>query len=348
MKKVCCVGLLPALLILLNSCRKMNHDMKEVQIDYPAAYVVNGGDASISVINLTTGQVSETLKLDSWKMKIRWPHHIYASPVSEALAIAIPGSDLSAGHGGSMADMKGMVLVIDSRKGTAIKEFQLPAMNHNAAFSPDGKEIWTSQMVSRGKVLVYDAKTYTLKNTIEVGEDPAEVTFSADGKKAYVANGGSDNVSVIDPITKRVLITIPVGDEPVAAWVGKDGHMYVDNEDGESVSIIDVEKNVVSQTIPLGFMPGSVAYTPAKELWVTDPDGGKVHYWIFSATGQWIKQGSFETGAGAHAIAFASNGNVAYVTNQMANSVSVINAVLHSKIKDIVVGAKPNGIVIKN
>jgi YVTN family beta-propeller protein len=41
------------------------------------------------------------------------------------------------------------------------------------------------------------------------------------------------------------------------------------------------------------------------------------------------------------------HGNVAYVTNQGANNVSVINAQTHTKIKDIPVGHKPNGAVIK-
>jgi YVTN family beta-propeller protein len=55
----------------------------------------------------------------------------------------------------------------------------------------------------------------------------------------------------------------------------------------------------------------------------------------------------FSAGAGAHAVGFTNDGNTAYVTNQMAASVSVINVSDHSKIKDITVGKKPNGIVLK-
>lgn len=57
-----------------------------------------------------------------------------------------------------------------------------------------------------------------------------------------------------------------------------------DNEVGQSVSVIDVISNAVVQTIALGFMPGSVAHNAFKnELWVTDPDNGKVHYWTLNA-----------------------------------------------------------------
>ena len=326
--------------------------MEDKNIDYPAAYVVNGESSSISVINLNTNTVSETIDLMSTdNQMVMWPHHlsVYSIFDMHRLVVGVPGMDLSEGHSGGTVNMKGQVLVLDGVKGKTLKSIELPTSNHNAAFSPDGREIWTSQMDMDGKVLVYDAQTYALKNTITVGMEPAEVTFSADGSKAYVANGGDNTVSVINPSSKSIISTIAVGSEPVGAWVGFDGKMYVDNEDGKSISVIDVAANSVIQTIQLGFMPGSAAHNATKkELWVTDPDNGKVHYWTWnSGIGQWITGGSFNTGAGAHAVAFTPEGNTAYVTNQLATSVSVINVASHSKIKDITVGKKPNGIVLK-
>ncbi|GAA4340814.1 hypothetical protein GCM10023184_38770 [Flaviaesturariibacter amylovorans] len=323
----------------------------EKNFNFPAVFVVNGESNSISVIRMSDNVVVDSIALAMPGMGSMgmWPHHIslYSSGNSRRLAVALPGMDLSAGHGGQTGGMAGALMVLDAEKGTMQKSLSLPDMNHNATFSPDGSEIWTSQMNS-GKVLVYDAQTYALKNTITVGADPAEVTFSSGGSKAYVANGGDDNVMVINPASKTVTATIPVGDEPVAAWVGFDGKMYVDNEMGETVSVIDVATNAVVQTISLGFMPGSVAHNLQKnELWVTDPDNGKVHYWNRSGN-QWVHGGVFDAAAGAHAVAFTADGTVAYVTNQMARSVSVINVNTHSKIRDVAVGLKPNGILIKN
>ena len=48
-----------------------------------------------------------------------------------------------------------------------------------------------------------------------------------------------------------------------------------------------------------------------------------------------------------HAIAFDEASMKAYVTNQGAESVSVVNAMTHTVSKTITVGKKPNGIVIK-
>lgn len=340
---------------ILSSCRKHKMDNMDMEknIDYPAAYVVNGESNSLSVIRLADNSVSETIDLMGTGMNgmMMWPHHIYhnVNANGHQLSIAMPGMDLSAGHTGSMQGMKGRVLVVDAVKGNTIKDLEVPAMNHNAVYSPDGSEIWTSQMGMDGKVLVLDASNYSIKNTISVGDEPAEVTFSADGTKAYVANGGDNSVTVINPVTKAIITTIPVGDNPVAAWVGYDGKMYVDNEDGQTVSVIDVATNAVVQTVNLGFMPGSVAHNmQKKELWVTDPSNGKVHYWNWDAAqNAWVHGGVFNAGAGAHATAFTNDGNTAYVTNQLAQSVSVISVANHSKIKDITVGKKPNGIIIK-
>jgi len=341
--------------VSVTSCRKHKMDdmgMSDKNISYPAAYIVNGESNTLSIINLNTNTVTDTVMLMAAGNNMpMWPHHIYHHTEGgmHHLAIGVPGVDLSAGHSGNMGSMKGKVLVLDAQKGTILKDLEVPAMNHNATFSPDGKEIWTSQMEMKGKVLVYDAQTYTLKNSISVGTEPAEVTFSADGSKAYVANGGDNTISVIDPAAKTIIATIPVGANPVGAWVGYDGKMYLDNEDGKSISMIDVATNTVVQTIPLGFMPGSAAHNASrKELWVTDPDNGKVHYWTWDATtSKWTHGGVFDAGAGAHAVGFTSEGGTAYVTNQLAASVSVIKVADHSKLKDIPVGKKPNGIIIK-
>lgn len=340
---------------IATSCRQHKMDdmkMDDKNINYPAAYIVNGESNTLSVINLNTNSLTDSIDLMGPGNDMpMWPHHIYHNGTGNThrLAIGVPGMDLSAGHVGGMAGMKGKVLILDAVKGTVIKDLELPAMNHNATFSPDGKELWTSQMAMDGKVLVYDVSNWQLKNTIAVGMQPAEVTFSYDGTKAYVANGGDNTVTIIDPLTKSVIATVPVGADPVGAWVGQDGRMYVDNEEGQSISVIDVATNQVVQTISLGFMPGSAAYQPQqKELWVTDPDNGQVHYWTWnSTTAQWAHAGAFATGAGAHAVAFSPDGLTAYVTNQMAASLSLADVKNHTLIKNIPVGKKPNGIVIK-
>jgi YVTN family beta-propeller protein len=337
--------------ILFTSCNNNDDNMDmTLNVDYPAAYIVNGEDATVTVLKLSTNEVSATIPLmTTGSDMIMWPHHI--SSHQNHLAIGVPGMDLSAGHSGlNTAGMNGKLVVIDAMNGSIVKNINLPLMNHNSIYSPSGNEIWVPQMDEmNSKVLVYDATTNALLNTINVGMMAAELTFSSDGTKAYVANGDDDSITVINASTKAIITTITVGDNPVGAWTGSNNKMYVDNEDGQTISVIDVATNSVDETITLGFMPGIASYNgPKNELWVSDPMAGKVHYWTWdTGMNMWMHGSSFNTGAGAHAIAFTNDGNTAYVTNQTANTVSVVNTVNHNVIKTISVGKKPNGIVIK-
>lgn len=349
--------------LALSACN--NHDMASMQppggpaeltINYPAAYVVNAEGNSLSVIDLTTQQVKETISFGSASAGhgstmndgIMWPHHIYLSPDGSKLGVGVPGMDLSGGHAGGTTGMMGRVLVINPQTGAVTANQQTPIMNHNAVFSPDGTELWTSQMDDNGTVLVYDAATLALKKTIPVGMEPAEVTMSTNGQYAFVANGMSNSVSVIKIADKTLVKTISVGEDPVGAWPGADGNMYVDNEMGQSVSVINVASLAVTETVKLGFTPGYVAYHPTRnELWVSQAGTGNKVIIFERMNGAWMNHGEVITGLDAHAIAFTKDGTTAYVSNQGAASVSVINVATRTKLKDISVGQKPNGLVLK-
>ncbi len=313
------------------------------RIDYDALFVVNGGESTISVIDTDANEVAATIQLKN----ASYPHHLYLSADGSKMILAVPGMDMSgghdidahAGHGG--AAMPGAVLLLDCATGKALRSRMLEQMNHNAIFSPDGSEIWTSQMMTPGAVLVLDASTLETLQSIDVGDQPAEVTFSADGSRAFVANGASGSVSVIDVASKNIETTITVGEGPVGAWQGSNGVAYVDNEAGKSLTAIDVTSLEVQHTYELGFMPGMAALGPDDQLWVTDVDNGRVVFYEQSTD---TVAGEVATGAGAHAIAFHGNGATAYVSNQLDDSVSVIDVASQQVTATIAVGSKPNGL----
>ena len=316
----------------------------ELNINYKAAFVVNGGNANLSVIDVATSVAKDKITLAG-----TFPHHIYVSPDRTRLAVAMTGADLSAGHVGHATGTGFKINIVDAVKGTTLKTLDLTLMPHNALFSPDGKELWVGQSdVAASKVLVYDATAWTVKNTITVGKGLSEVTFSSNGSFAFAANTSDNTVSVIDVATKAVVKTLTVGATPVGAWAGTNGKMFVDNETGKSISVIDVATKTIESTINLGFKPGYAAYhTKNAELWVSDADNGKVVFFKLE-NNAWTKKSDLATGADAHAIAFSADETTAFVTNQGAKTVSIINAATKTKTKDVAVGDKPNGILIKD
>jgi YVTN family beta-propeller protein len=343
MKRLC----FPALMLL--ACGHGDHahatsdDPSSVpiaRVDGPALYVVNGGDNSISVLD-PAGRSLGTIALKN----VSFPHHVYLSPDKKKLAVGVPSADLSGGHAHHAGHAgAGAVLVLDADTGATLASRRFEAPTHNAVFSADGREVWTALMRDAGEVLVLDAGTLEVKQRIAAGAQPAEVTFSADGKIAFVANGGSANVTVIDASTKAVLKTIAVDANPVGAWAGVDGAMYVDCETAKTIKAIDVKTLSVVRTYDLKFTPGMAATPSKSDLWITDADAGKV---IFNETAQDNRTGDLATGSGAHAIAFSADGKTAYVTNQSAGSVTVIDVASKRATVTVPVGSRPNGLAYR-
>ena len=78
MKKINSVYVLATAIVAiltLASCSKDSNTATPLNVDYPAAYVVNGQDATVSVIKLSTGEVTGTISFPASDM-ITWPHHI--------------------------------------------------------------------------------------------------------------------------------------------------------------------------------------------------------------------------------------------------------------------------------
>lgn len=74
---------------------------------------------------------------------------------------------------------------------------------------------------------------------IPVGVGPVGVAVAPDGGHVYVANFGSNAVSVIDTATHTVVTTIPVGVGPFGVAVTA-RNVYVANSGSNTVSVIDV------------------------------------------------------------------------------------------------------------
>ena len=118
----------------------------------------------------------------------------------------------------------------------------------------------------------------------------------------YVANGGSDTVTVLDVVNVRVDREISVGRNPVAIAANPArNEIYVVNSGtagaNGSLSIIDAEHNAVAATIPLHRQPVSV-----------DLD---------------------------------ADGNRAYVANSGSNSISVVDLIARRELAEIPAGDQP-------
>ena len=75
--------------------------------------------------------------------------------------------------------------------------------------------------------------------TIDVGNGPLDIEYNPFNKYIYVANGLSDDISVINSATNKVIKSIDVGDFPLALQYNPSNkYVYVANFSSDSVSII--------------------------------------------------------------------------------------------------------------
>jgi YVTN family beta-propeller protein len=91
-----------------------------------------------------------------------------------------------------------------------------------------------------------------------VGSSPIDIQVNPKTSKIYVANRGSDSVSVIDSNSGNIK-NIRVGVAPVAIAIDKFlDKIYVANQGSDSVSVLDGYNDSVTGKIPVGEAPSAI------------------------------------------------------------------------------------------
>ncbi|MDE3184318.1 MAG: beta-propeller fold lactonase family protein [Bacteroidota bacterium] len=143
-----------------------------------------------------------------------------------------------------------------------------------------------------GTISIIDLKTGNAEKEVEVGLHPNAIISSKDGKLVYVSNGNSDNVSVIDTQSDKVIDSVSVrlnpeenhyiGDSPNALALSEDGKtLYVSNGMDNAVAVVNIgeisssagEENVkVKGFIPTEAYPAGLALH-GNSLYVANLEG---------------------------------------------------------------------------
>ena len=159
--------------------------------------------------------------------------------------------------------------------------------------------------------------------TITVGTNPRGVGVNPSTNTIYVANYGSNSVSVIDGSTNVVTATITVGTDPYGVGVNPSTNtIYVANDGSSSVSVIDGATNAVTATITVGTDPIGVAVNPSTNtIYVANYVNGTVSV-IDGSTN--AVTATITVGTYPYGVAVNPSTNTIYVANEGSASVSVI------------------------
>lgn len=182
-----------------------------------------------------------------------------------------------------------------------------------------------------GTVTVVDPHARSEVGRILVGWKPMGIAVDPDGERLYVANEGSNDVSIVDVRTAAETSRVKVGKGPWAMACSGD-RLYVVNARNKTMSVVDTDARQVLDTVRTGGRPWSV---------VASPSGDRVYVSTNDSTVSAIDTRTLDTVAtievGHHPVETSLNpsGTRLYAANRISQSITVIDTTELKAIRNI-------------
>ena len=179
------------------------------------------------------------------------------------------------------------VMVVDAK--TLQVTGDIPDLSgvHGVALAPElGRGFITSG--GDNMLAIFDLKTLKVLDKVKVGERPDAVLYDASAKRVYTFNAKSQDSTVVDAASGKVVGTVPLGGKPETGVADGKGNVFVNIEDQSEIVRIDTAKLTVAEHYPLAGCddPSALVFDPAhrrlfagcgsKIVAVVDPDAGKL------------------------------------------------------------------------
>ena len=189
--------------------------------------------------------------------------------------------------------------------------------------------------------------------TIPVGFGPKGVLFDPANGFVYVANYGSDTVSVIDGATDRLIANISVGSNPTSlAYDSSDGDIYVANSGSVNASVIDGTTDEVVANVTVGPLAQWVSFDPSNgDVYVTYspqpscPSSGcpQPRVTVVDASNDTVLA-SVAAGSMPWGVAADTANGYVYVADSGSDKVSVLGGAQNDIVTTLTVGLHPLGV----
>jgi YVTN family beta-propeller protein len=211
-------------------------------------YCINRDSATVSVIDSTQTNPS-TAVIGSFNTAAS-PERGLVSPDGQFLFVSCLGGD--------------NITVIDLDAGTKIAQSPISVGSDPSGMTVANNKLYVANTWDNNvSIIDIDPASATrwqkLGYNIPVQNSPSDMAVRSDGAFVYVANSGSDSISVINTSTDTVVATLSVGDYPHRMSVS-DGILYITNFTGSNVSMVNVDTNeVLASTVSVGNYPVGIA-----------------------------------------------------------------------------------------
>lgn len=237
------------------------------------AYAAGGGSEIVHTYSVSGGQLSEGTPLQlpatnpSGQKINAFPAGLQVTPDGTRLVVA-----------DHLADAVSVITIATG----AVSTVPVDHAPLGVALSADGTTAYvTDQGGNTVSVVDISGAVPAVQRNIQVGTHPNSETLDTATGHLYVADGDSDQVSVIDTAAQTVATTIDlapythanVGSNPMGLTLSPDGAtLYVANSGNNDVAVIDTARSQIRGLVPTAWYPTSVVATGSR-MYVSNGKG---------------------------------------------------------------------------
>ncbi len=289
------------------------------------AVILNSGEASVSLIDMTTRQVIKTIPVG------KEPHHLMLTPDQKTLLIAnAAGND---------------VVLMNPTTGELTGKIPNIIDPYQIGYSPNHKWfVANGNRLDRVDIYAADGANLKLAKTVKLAKTPSHIAFTADSKIAFITLQDSNELAAIDLDTQNVLWTMPTGKVPAGLWMTPgDQYLLVGITGDDYVQVIDWKNRKEVKRIPTG--KGAHNFRPL---------GDKKHVFVSNRIASTISLINMQTlekvgditglPAGPDDMEITPDGKTLWVTFRFSKKVGVIDIPTMKLVAVIPVGKSPHGV----
>ena len=205
------------------------------------------------------------------------------------------------------------------------------------------KEIWgvsNSSSSEGGYAWVIPAGAGAVSSRIPVGPFLSAVEFSSDGRRAYIASAGSNQVVRIDTASKQVSARAHTGSRPWLARLTPNGRLLlVPNHDDSTLEVFDAQTLAPMATIGVAEHPEDVVALPDNSVaFVAAPDAKKISVVDLK---RYVLLSNLQLGGAPHAMILKPDGGELYVTVPDLHEIEIIKTWTAEIAESMLVGLAP-------
>lgn len=334
-------------------------------------YVANGSDGSITTIDATK-HTTATLKLDTAIYAVtvdQTTNRVYASddmnyPYGSPKLIIIDGAtsntpakinsriDIKCRNYALSVDVVRQALGMIGYGCAEIVDLQAKTGKFIGIYVGEAESAIANPVTGRMYTVAFNHKGNSFPfaaldmlqpraTRVAVGQQPRAAAVDGRTGRVFVANSGSNTVSVINGTTNAVVQTVAVGSNPLA--IASDlalGDVLVANSGSNNVTVLDAATSQVRRTVAVGNHPEALVVDQARgRAYVLN--GGDSTLSILD--GSRAVLGQVRLGAGPHALALDQVSGAVFATNQGDNTVTMLK--VDGTLTVVPVGRTPRAVV---